>query len=205
MLFILSGDIQTGKTRWLERLETQLVMRGVSCYGVIAPGNWIKSDSALADKNGYEKLGIYNKLLPSHEYIEFAVRDDIAKNAKRYDSGSQAAANNLRWHISEEALAAVNEHLVSIQSLMKNDPGPKILIIDELGRLEIEYDGGLTEALHMLALGSNTIIPHALIVVRKGLLEKALKKIGETWLDYAVISPDEEALELIIDTLMLGR
>lgn len=41
MLFVLTGDVQIGKTRWLERLVSDLEERRVISYGVIAPGIWV--------------------------------------------------------------------------------------------------------------------------------------------------------------------
>ena len=64
MLFLLTGEVQIGKTRWLESLVTELADRGVPCAGVLAPGQWVPSEGEHADENGYEKLGIDNVLLP---------------------------------------------------------------------------------------------------------------------------------------------
>ena len=36
MLYVLTGDIQTGKTRWLQETIAALEASGVSPYGVIA-------------------------------------------------------------------------------------------------------------------------------------------------------------------------
>ncbi len=38
MLFVLTGDVQTGKTRWLHDLVEEIASRGVLCEGVLAPG-----------------------------------------------------------------------------------------------------------------------------------------------------------------------
>ena len=65
MLFLLTGEVQIGKTRWLESLVTELADRGVPCAGVLAPGRWVPSEGEHADENGYEKLGIDNVLLPA--------------------------------------------------------------------------------------------------------------------------------------------
>ena len=40
MLFLLTGDVQIGKTRWLERLAAELAGDGVPVAGVLAPGVW---------------------------------------------------------------------------------------------------------------------------------------------------------------------
>ena len=40
MLFLLTGGVQTGKTRWLEQLLAELADDGVESQGVVAPGVW---------------------------------------------------------------------------------------------------------------------------------------------------------------------
>ena len=69
MLFILTGDIQIGKTRWLESTCRKLAADGIPCAGVVAPGVWVPSEHG--DANGFEKLGIDNLLLPQGERIPF--------------------------------------------------------------------------------------------------------------------------------------
>ena len=58
MLFLLTGEVQIGKTRWLESLVAELGAFGVPCAGVLAPGQWVPSTGPHADANGFEKLGI---------------------------------------------------------------------------------------------------------------------------------------------------
>ena len=79
MLFVLTGNVQTGKSRWLERLVGDLGQHGVPSYGVLSPGTWAESAGARADANGYEKLGIDNVLLPDGERVSFARRSDLAR------------------------------------------------------------------------------------------------------------------------------
>lgn len=79
MLFLLTGEVQIGKTRWLESLVTELGAFGVPCAGVLAPGQWVPSMGPRADANGFEKLGIDNVLLPGGERIPFARRGDLAR------------------------------------------------------------------------------------------------------------------------------
>ena len=97
MLFLLTGEVQIGKTRWLESLVTELADRGVPCAGVLAPGRWVPSEGEHADENGYEKLGIDNVLLPDGERISFARRGDLARADGTFDEESQAAKAELAW------------------------------------------------------------------------------------------------------------
>ena len=78
MLFLLTGEVQIGKTRWLESLVAELGAFGVPCAGVLAPGQWVPSTGPHADANGFEKLGIDNVLLPGGERVPFARRGDLA-------------------------------------------------------------------------------------------------------------------------------
>ena len=74
MLFLLTGDVQIGKTRWLERLAAELSGDGVQVAGVLAPGVWrvrepheVPGERGLAGEGRFEKLGIDNVLLPGGE------------------------------------------------------------------------------------------------------------------------------------------
>ena len=40
MLYLLTGQVQTGKTRWLQGLVSAYEARGVVVGGVLAPGVW---------------------------------------------------------------------------------------------------------------------------------------------------------------------
>ena len=91
MLFILTGDVQSGKTRWLERLVAELAADGVESRGVLAPGVW--RPRADGDDGGprplgsgegaYEKLGIDNVLLPQGERLRFGDTRGISRARER--------------------------------------------------------------------------------------------------------------------------
>ena len=77
MLFLLTGDVQIGKTRWLERLAAELSGDGVQVAGVLAPGVWrvrepheVPGERGLAGEGRFEKLGIDNVLLPGGERVD---------------------------------------------------------------------------------------------------------------------------------------
>ncbi|WP_139653505.1 hypothetical protein [Raoultibacter phocaeensis] len=74
MLFILTGAVQTGKTRWLERLAATLDEGGVVCVGVLAPGVWREA----SEQGDREKVGIDNVLLPAGDRFSFARRRDLS-------------------------------------------------------------------------------------------------------------------------------
>ena len=197
MLFILTGEVQIGKTRWLESLVTELADCGVSCVGVLAPGQWVPSEGEHADANGFEKLGIDNVLLPSGERIPFARRGDLARADGTFDEESQAAKAELAWHIDDAAIDRVNAHFNEIAT-HASAAAPGLLIVDELGRLEIWRGGGLTSAMALLAQGPTTTFPHALAVVRDYLLDDAEALFAEAWPDRCRIKPNDAAREAIL-------
>lgn len=205
MLFLLTGEVQIGKTRWLESLVAELAERGVPCAGVLAPGQWLPSESERADANGFEKLGIDNVLLPGGERIPFARRGDLARADGTFDEESQAAKAELAWHIDDVAIARVNTHFDELavhasEGMESQDPSPTpgLLIVDELGRLEIWRGGGLTSAMALLAQGPTLAFPHALVVVRDYLLDDAEALFAEAWPDRCRIAPDEAGREVVL-------
>lgn len=226
MLFLLTGEVQIGKTRWLESLVAELGAFGVPCAGVLAPGQWVPSTGPHADANGFEKLGIDNVLLPSGERIPFARRGDLARADGTFDEESQAAKAELAWHIDDEAIARVNAHFdelavrasVAVPTDAKSHSGrsaegaeskdpsraPGLLIVDELGRLEIWRGGGLTSAMALLAQGPTTAFPHALVVVRDYLLDDAEALFAEAWPDRCRISPDDAGRAVILSACEFG-
>ena len=112
MLFLLTGDVQIGKTRWLERLAAELSGDGVQVAGVLAPGVWrvrepheVPGERGLAGEGRFEKLGIDNVLLPGGERVPFARRRDLALAEGSFDPTSQSASAQLAWEIADEAIA----------------------------------------------------------------------------------------------------
>lgn len=203
MIFILTGEVQTGKSRWLQKLAQTLPQMGIPVYGVLAPGIWVPSDGPHADANGFEKTGIRNVLLPQNETIPFATRVDLAKDARSYDAESQSGRAQLTWHIPDAAIKRVNGHLASIPSLAAQNPtqnaAPGLLIIDELGRLELLRGEGLTEALSLLEAGPSKTIPHSLIVVRSSLLNDAQRVLPSSWGEITRILPDEAGYRTMLN------
>ena len=206
MLFVLTGNVQTGKTRWLEAMLDELREGGVEVHGVLAPGVW----RALPDGAGYEKLGIENLLLPQGERVLFARRQDLAEAEGAYDASSQSAQAHLRWEMPEGALELVNEHLRRLPALpplavddardgaacdFAKGPGAervgRLLLIDEVGRLELLRNGGLTAALDILDAGPMPTFAHTLIVVREELLELARERFEPVWGPLRVINADD--------------
>lgn len=277
MLFLLTGDVQVGKTRWLESLCASLQAAGTCVAGVVAPGQWVpRPEGQPGGKHGFdgagrfEKLGIDNVLLPQGERIEFTRRRDLAAGGKAFAEGAQAKAAKLGWAISDTAIAQVNSHFamlakqagiapadsgaddpttaqaevdtpaaapldngvcppVAAETAAKTSPLAQtstgeptvaataakaegnvlaaapaanetrlaphaMLVVDELGRLELLRGCGLTNALAILDAGPTPQFPHAIAVVRETLLDEP------RWGKPIAIGPDDAARELVLET-----
>lgn len=283
MLFLLTGDVQIGKTRWLEDLCASLQAAGTCVAGVVAPGQWVpRPEGQPGGKHGFdgagrfEKLGIDNVLLPQGERIEFARRRDLAAKGKAFAEGTQAKAAKLGWAISDTAIAQVNAHFAMLAkqaSIAPADSGAEdptttqaevdtpaaapldngvcppvaaetaaetsplaqtstgeptvaataakaegnvlaaapaanenrlaphaMLVMDELGRLELLRGCGLTNALAILDAGPTPQFPHAIAVVRETLLDEARRRFEPRWGKATVIGPDDAARNLVLET-----
>ncbi|WP_165253906.1 hypothetical protein [Adlercreutzia sp. ZJ304] len=181
MLYILTGKVQAGKSRWLEERVKTLGAEGIECYGVISAGIWIRSDSEYANSQGFEKLGIESILLPKMERFEFAKRKDLAKANGSFNQRSQAGKVGLGWHISDEAIARVNAHFAWIAKQIKADKIHGMLVVDELGRLELDHNAGLLEAMKLLEAGASDNFPNAIVVARRELTEKVVNRFASKW------------------------
>ena len=197
MLFVLTGKIQEGKTRWLSGLTEALHDVGVTCHGVLSLGLW-RTHEAEGSTPTYEKLGIEALLLPDDVRIPFAWRRDLAPQAHE-NEGSQSNRAGLHWVIPDEAIDTVNQHLAGL--LVRADEQPArqkgLLIIDELGILELQGSGGFTSALELLRQGRNRLYQHALVVVRAELLENAVERFKGMWDGLMVIAPDATSRESV--------
>lgn len=208
MLFILTGGVQTGKTRWLQRLVHDAAGAGVPAFGVLAPGRWIPKTRPTPDGDLFDKVGIDNVLLPEGTTVPFATRSDLAREGGAFDEESQSAQAELGWHISDAAIEQVNAHF---NRMMKSGGGeeprleasvpPGLLIVDELGRLELMHDGGLTSAMALLDRGPTDRFPNALIVVRDYLLDQAKNRFEPAWGPAILLAPNDESRSIALDAL----
>lgn len=208
MLFFLTGDIQTGKTRWLQAMLEELGEHGIEPFGVIAPGVWIEHREG--DASGpirYEKTGIDNLLLPDRQRIPFARRLDLAQEAGAYHAESQAARAKLAWAIDDEALGRVNAHLETMQGSLRKHRGeaPALLVVDELGQLELRFGGGLEAAVRLIGQGATEALPHAVVIVRRQLLEAAQERFAHaSWNGMSAIGPNEEGRLAMLGAYGIG-
>lgn len=213
VLYILTGDVQIGKTRWLQALVSGLEAHGAVCDGVIAPGVWREDEAG-----SFDKLGIDNELLPTHEVVHFARRDDLARAEGTFDANAQSAKAMLRWHISDEAIGKVNAHFDTLIEAAKAsqttdmpecacvhaDPAKRMLIVDELGRLELLRNEGLTSAMELLKRGPEERYECALLVARDmfDLPRLAEMCFAAVWGGSKRISPTDEARNEIATSVL---
>ena len=197
MLFLLTGKIQTGKTRWLESALGALEADSVRTAGVIAPGMWRTRQDGT-----FEKLGIENVLLPDGERLKFALRRDLAGNEGH--ASSQSLRAGLGWAIDDSAIDRVDEHFKRLAREAAQWNGPErraLLVIDELGRLELMHNGGLVSAMALLGGGATPAFPHALAIVREELLPTAFERFpDELWNGRCTLHPGEKSLATLLAT-----
>ena len=222
MFFILTGTAQTGKTRWLQALIQQARENGSTVYGTVSPGQWIDLGACSPKDQRYEKRGIDTVLLPEGKIIEFARRADLASPAPASDGAHcracrQAMAAKLGWAISDDAIDQVNAHFrhlnLQASACLKSQaaqhassaaekPGHVgLLVIDELGPLELLHNGGLTCAMDTLVQGPSPLWAHALVVVRESLCEIALQRLSAYWDGTKVLRPSEDAVNQVLSSL----
>ena len=163
----------------MQALIDKLGEKGVPLEGVLAPGVWRPNPTK---PNGFEKLGIDNVMLPGGEVVPFARRRDLASGeTSKMELQGMPADMKLAWAFSDEAVERVNAHFAELAA---GEPParPGLLVVDELGRLELERGGlGLTEAVGLVARGPRPGWPHALIVVRDWLVPRARMVFGPAW------------------------
>lgn len=200
MLFILTGDIQTGKTRFLEDLLAKLTRENINCYGVLAPGVWVDHGGHAACR--YEKIGIDNLMLPQGERIAFAKRRDLKQaNIEDKVSTGQSDEAQLAWAIDDNAIEKVNKHFDTIAQQLDSDsstPGKGLLLIDEFGRLELLHEKGLTSAVTLLDQGPTALWTHAVLIVRDYLCDLSVERFGSSWKEWKLTAPGENLRKEIV-------
>ena len=199
MLYLLTGDRQIGKTRWLERLVAEAAGAGVVAAGVLAPGVWVEQGTDASGAIVREKTGIDNVLLPEGTRIPFARRRDIAQAEGSFVATSQSARAGLGWEMSDEALALVNAHCAACSG--KN---AGLFIVDELGPLELLRGEGLTEAVAVLDRGPTVAGQCALAVVRPELIDIAEDRWTGIWGGCQRILPDEEGFRKLLHDISVS-
>jgi len=211
VLFFLTGNIQIGKTRWLQGVIDEVANAGVTTYGVIAPGRWVERSGA------FEKMGIDNVMLPQGERV------NLADPAERGWNFHEAAIQRVDHHFAELAdlaaslerrevsgaaeslgssgMAVKPEKVEGIEGIVGAPGG--LLVVDELGWMELEKGCGLTSAVRLLDNGAAHLFPNAVVVVRETLLPLATQRFaGANWGGTRPICPDEASRAELLEQVL---
>jgi nucleoside-triphosphatase THEP1 len=143
---ILTGPKNSGKTLVCLRLIEMLQERSLSIKGLVSPGLYA----------GDRKIGILVR--------DIATRQE--KQMAAYQPGWDPQVPSREWRFDMQAVKWGNERL-------KTAENAQILLIDELGYLEIEENRGWTAGLDLLDSGR---YGHAVVVIRPDLLKAARKR-----------------------------
>ena len=139
-IILISGQRDAGKTKLCLNLILQLKSANRTIKGMVSPGLY---------KEG-RKIGILAHDIASGEEKQFA----------KYSLGWDIKRPEREWRFLSRGIKWANEKI-------KNSVPTDIFLIDEIGYLEIEEEGGWTAALKNLDEGS---FNHAILVIRPDLL-----------------------------------
>ena len=186
MLYILSGDRQSGKTRWLCEKLKNLRIEGTEVVGVLAPGIWEETQSEGSAKS-FQKLGISNILLPQNKTIQFATLNPNYNDSNVVQEENSDKMLN-KWQFSEEAIKIVNTHFDELaKNRDKTSKQEVLLVIDEIGPLELKFNKGLISAVKLLELGQSTPMKNALVVFRPSIIDMAVERFAKPWGGYEIV------------------
>jgi len=141
-LVLVTGDTGVGKTTVVERVVALARGRGYVCAGLSSPAHIVDG----------RKIGIEAVNLCSGE------RRLLARVATE-EAGVQVG----RYTFDPAVIAWADRVLAAALAAR-----PDLLVVDEIGPLELERGGGLASVLEPLAAGC---VPRALVVVRTRLLD----------------------------------
>jgi nucleoside-triphosphatase len=148
-VILLTGERGVGKTYLCQEVVRQARAQGLCCAGVISP--------AVSD--GEEKVGITLVDISTGESRPLAVADEVAAEVRwgRY----RFRASTLEWGTGVVEKATPCD----------------LLVLDELGPLELVSGGGLVAALSVLRAGGFAL---ALVVVRPELVDELTEKLPDS-------------------------
>lgn len=154
---LLTGAVGVGKTTVAGRVVDLARQRGLICGGLLTP--------ALVGRRG-QKIGIWGVDVSSGERRLLArIGEDLGGPAIGPYSFSAAA---LAWAVSVLEAALPPPPPVSLRRC-------DLLLVDEIGKLELWHGAGLAPILPRLAAGE---APRALVVVRDFLLDELQARLG---------------------------
>ena len=174
-IVLLTGEREVGKTHVCQRVVEEARRRGFSCAGVLSP--------ALFD--GQEKVGI--SLV------------DVASGEERPLASADDAPEGVRWG----KYRFVPSSLAWGAELLAKATPCHLLVVDELGPLELELGQGLAKALDVLAQGGFSL---ALVVVRPALLDELRERLkGKLTMVLEVTLSNRDRLPMEIILMLQGE
>jgi energy-coupling factor transporter ATP-binding protein EcfA2 len=157
-LLLLTGLKGFGKTSWCQKLRQLAEKEAISVSGIISPGTY-----SVGRKTGIEIV-------------------DISSGAKRIlatlNPGKAQGLSTPRWKFYAESVMWANK-------VLDDSPNSDLLIIDELGPLELLRGEGFLAGLEKIDTNHFRV---AVVVIRSSLLPKALQR----WPHAQVIRGDLE-------------
>jgi len=152
-LLLLTGLKGIGKTAWCLKLMQIAKKQGIEMEGIVSPGVY----------SGNMKTGIEIMDVRSGEKRLFA----------KLNLGKTQDLSTPRWSFNPDSIAWAND-------VLKKRSASELLIIDELGPLELLRDEGFVEGISRI---DSREFHMAIVVVRPSLVPKALQR----WPDAQVI------------------
>jgi nucleoside-triphosphatase THEP1 len=171
-VLLLTGERGVGKTGVCQRVVREACERGLSCAGAMSPAVF----------EGGHKVGITLVDVATGEYRPLAVADGLR--------------GEVRWGKYRFMPEALEWGTQVLEGATPCD----LLVVDELGPLELEADQGLVAALDVLNAGGFSL---ALVVVRPELVEKLKERLGGrvTQVLKVTLANREQLSALIVDLL----
>jgi len=162
MLALVTGEIGCGKTTACRRALARLRTRGGAPSGILTPPR--------LDERGH-KVGIDIVDLATGQTRPLATYDAGGGQTVGHYTFDPAA---LRWAIARLKAAV--------------DAGPALLVVDEIGPLELTHGGGFVDLLDPLADAQR--VPHGLVIVRAACVAALETRLGRPdarrfWIDRA--------------------
>jgi|GEM_PF-247811 len=153
-LILVTGLRQTGKTTWCRALVDQAEREGINAAGLLAP--------AVFD--GRHKSAIDQLNLRTGEIRRLAERQRAFKGRWAFGNNDPRTA----WTFDDETIAWAN-------AVLENERGanPAVVVVDELGPLELIHGEGVASALSILDERRYRL---AVVVVRSSLVPRALDR-----------------------------
>ena len=165
-LALVTGDIGTGKTTATGRIVALARAKGYVCAGLWAPAKIVDGKKA-----GIETVDLI------HGERRLLARVTPEKAGERMG----------RYTFDPAVFAWANQVLLDAIAAQ-----PDLLVVDEIGPLELERGGGLSPVLASLATGS---VPRALVIVRTWLVDALRTRLPG--LQTATFSVDLETRETL--------